>query len=441
MTDIKVVIGANYGDEGKGLMTDYFCSKAKDEQKSCIVVCSNGGSQRGHTVETPDGGIRHVFHHFGSGTLVGADTYLSEEYIVNPMIFVQEYKELIELLGYEPKVFINTKCKISTPFDMISNQIIEESRGKQKHGSCGVGIWETIVRYNHGDEFKLSFGNRDFGDIHRTVSMIKDVWFPNELMANGVPFISDEWKSIVTEKNLITHFIHDFLFMKTKCVLVDSDDLLKNYDCVVFENGQGLLLDQNIIENNEHTTPSNTGLENPAKIIKSVFQGNAKVEVCYVSRSYLTRHGAGPFPEECDKSLIGLEIEDETNVPNKHQGTIRYGNFSYNGFDNMILRCYADFANKKIDNSTFSIALTHYNEYKVDYKYIHNVKYISSGKTRKDIIEFSRNDSIEKAAEDTIKNYYGCGPIRKMQYSTYFTNEQVCKIQEMINYILNKGKS
>lgn len=118
----------------------------------------------------------------------------------NPMIFVQEYKELIELLGYEPKVFINTKCKISTPFDMIANQIIEESRGKQKHGSCGVGIWETIVRYNHGDEFKLSFGNRDFGDIHRTVSMIKDVWFPNELMANGVPFISDEWKSIVTEK-------------------------------------------------------------------------------------------------------------------------------------------------------------------------------------------------------------------------------------------------
>ena len=56
MKDIKIVIGANFGDEGKGLMTDYFSQKPNS-----IVVCSNGGAQRGHTVTTPDG-IRHVFH-------------------------------------------------------------------------------------------------------------------------------------------------------------------------------------------------------------------------------------------------------------------------------------------------------------------------------------------------------------------------------------------
>ena len=63
-------------------------------QPNSIVVCSNGGSQRGHTVVTPDG-IRHVFHHFGSGTFNGAATYLPKEFIVNPLIFAQEYKELI----------------------------------------------------------------------------------------------------------------------------------------------------------------------------------------------------------------------------------------------------------------------------------------------------------------------------------------------------------
>lgn len=57
MKDIKIVCGSNWGDEGKGLMTDYFSQKPNS-----IVVCSNGGAQRGHTVTTPDR-IRHVFHH------------------------------------------------------------------------------------------------------------------------------------------------------------------------------------------------------------------------------------------------------------------------------------------------------------------------------------------------------------------------------------------
>lgn len=88
--EIKVVIGASYGDEGKGFMTDYFCKKA---DKPCITVLHNGGSQRGHTVISPDG-RRHVFHHFGSGTFNGSDTYFADSFIVNPMVFAQEYKEL-----------------------------------------------------------------------------------------------------------------------------------------------------------------------------------------------------------------------------------------------------------------------------------------------------------------------------------------------------------
>ena len=80
MSNVKVVIGSNFGDEGKGLMTDYFCAEAKKRNESCIVVLSNGGAQRGHTVVTPDG-IRHVFHHFGSGTFAEAPTYFSEQYV------------------------------------------------------------------------------------------------------------------------------------------------------------------------------------------------------------------------------------------------------------------------------------------------------------------------------------------------------------------------
>ena len=176
--DIKVVIGANYGDEGKGLMTDYFASKYKNP----LVVCSNGGAQRGHTVVTPTG-LRHVFHHFGSGTLCGAMTYLPSSFVVNPMIFAEEYQELKKLTGKVPIIYINKRCKISTPFDMMINQILEECRGEDKHGSCGVGVWETIVRSENCDldddwkvvisdqgsklitKYKFDFNNIIFGGV------------------------------------------------------------------------------------------------------------------------------------------------------------------------------------------------------------------------------------------------------------------------------------
>lgn len=84
----RAVIGASFGDEGKGLVTDYLCAI----QGAGIVVRFNGGAQAGHTVVTPDG-LRHVHHHFGSGTLWGTPTFLSQFFIVNPIAFLAELLE------------------------------------------------------------------------------------------------------------------------------------------------------------------------------------------------------------------------------------------------------------------------------------------------------------------------------------------------------------
>lgn len=85
MKEVKVIIGANFGDEGKGLMTDYFCNKCDNP----IVVRFNSGAQAGHTVVTPDGN-RHVFGHFGSGTFNNTPTFLSKYFVVNPLSFLKE---------------------------------------------------------------------------------------------------------------------------------------------------------------------------------------------------------------------------------------------------------------------------------------------------------------------------------------------------------------
>ena len=364
MKDIKIVVGANWGDEGKGLMADYFSQKPNS-----IVVCSNGGAQRGHTVVTSTG-IRHVFHHFGSGTFNQADTYLSEDFICNPIIFKQEYNELKQL-GYCPNIYINQHCMVTTPYDMMANQIIEENRGKNKHGSCGLGIYETIKRYKAGvTTLYVSDYIRDY--------------YLKIFDREGI-VLTKKWEDLFNDSGIYDHYLEDWDFMNEIAAMISDECFLNEYENIVFEAAQGLLLDQNNLKYYPHLTPSNTGIKNPKKIIENVkWDDDINIETCYVSRTYLTRHGAGQFPSECDKSLINQRMYDKTNVPNPHQDTLRYGLLD---LDQLYDRCMKDvegFGHKK------SMVFTHINEYSMSKKRIKNLFddwgiYFSDGETHNDI--------------------------------------------------------
>ena len=376
MPNVKVVIGSNFGDEGKGLMTDYFCDEASKRNESCIVALCNGGAQRGHTVVTPDG-IRHVFHHFGSGTFARAATYFGEEYILNPLAFRKEYEEL-KALGYSPRVYSHWNCRWSTPYDMITNQILEDSRGKNRYGSCGMGIWETVLRYRNtiNPSFQ-QFYNMTKDEQVELLKRIRDEYTSNRLL-KASPEVLQQWKDILESDNLIYNFIDDVQFLHSH-VIFDYGRVLKQYDNVVFENGQGLLLDQRHVQYYDNTTPSNTGIANPHIIIEK-YLPNADVEVCYVTRTYMTKHGAGDFECECDKSEINAHIEDKTNITNPYQGTIRYGRLDVDG---LVERIKEDIGS--IDYNV-SLAVTHINEFE-NKELLNltelNVKYLSYEETRK----------------------------------------------------------
>jgi adenylosuccinate synthase len=399
MTDIKVVIGANFGDEGKGLMTDYFCHEALNRNENCIVVLSNGGAQRGHTVTAPDG-TQHVFHHFGSGTLVGADTYCISDYILNPMTFVKEWVDLRQL-GYDPNnlnFYFEDGCRWSTPYDMIINQIVEAAREDKKHGSCGMGIWETIVRY---EKQQQSYSLFHFDLLPKEAKInylksIRDGYMIDRLKELGVSSIPLEWYSIVYSDMMIEHFINDVHFMicHTKSAGIVN---LSSYKNIVFENGQGLLLDKDNTFYGDNTTPTSTGWKNVARTVNRHFDNSDEInmEICYVTRTYMTRHGVGRFETECDKSLINSEMFDETNVTNPFQDNLRYGELI---IPNLVARTSADFENAKLNtlfnvNMTASVAVTHTNEYEIDYsrirdKLINNV-YTSNSRTRDSVKIFT----------------------------------------------------
>ena len=123
----KIVVGANYGDEGKGMVTASLTRNTVNKNQKVLNVLYNGGCQRGHTVQYSPS-LKHVYKHFGSGTIDGADTYFNKDFILNPIQFVKEHKELSDLKGTIIKAFAHRDCRVSTPWDMMLNQMIEIKR-------------------------------------------------------------------------------------------------------------------------------------------------------------------------------------------------------------------------------------------------------------------------------------------------------------------------
>lgn len=380
MEEIKIVIGANYGDEGKGQITDYFCHKAYKQSKACCVVLSNGGAQRGHTVITPDG-RRHVFKHFGSGYFASADTYIPEQYLINPLEFVREFKELFPRY---PWAYVHPKCIVTTPWDMIANMVIEDFRGDNRHGSCGMGIWETIQRNTFipltwDDCIRLPHKY-----IRDTFSQMVIDYYCDRFARLQIHNLN-EWSEVFFGHNLCDLFADRVKTMSHR-VKTESYSALNAYDTLVFENGQGLLLDQSRTPI-ENTTPSNTGLKNPMEIISEHFsEKGTDIEVCYVTRTYLTRHGAGDFPEVSAKEISERIETDETNKPNEYQGRLRYG---FLDIQNLEQRILADSEPYREYINTLSLAQMHKNEFSMLDMVSTKIDkiYHSKGKTRNEVYE------------------------------------------------------
>ncbi len=309
------VIGAGFGDEGKGLLTDFHAARFG---RDCIVVRFNGGAQAGHTVVTPDG-QKHIHSHFGSGTLCGAATFLSRHFVSNPLLFCREAVELEKLGASFPKVFADERGLVTTPYDMLINQWVESTRGSHKHGSCGVGFGETIERSLH-ERFTIRISDlADAGKLRATLGRIRQNWVQKRLDKLNVPKLSGEQKDLLAADRLLNDYIESASEFYAQIQTAKTSTLSSAN--VVFEGAQGLLLDEDYGWF-PHVTRSSTGLKNIVEIAAEA--GIRHLDCIYITRAYATRHGAGPFPHELpDKPYA--RIKDTTNIPNPHQDNLRFG--------------------------------------------------------------------------------------------------------------------
>lgn len=321
---ITVIIGKNFGDEGKGLATAYFSGRSSN----ALVIKHNGGAQAGHTVDRTDG--RFVFHQLSSGSFHGATTFLSATFLPDLLKLPEEAEAFRQRAGKVLPVYIDARCRLTTVFDALLNAFAESMRAGARHGSCGMGINETVIR-NENPEYALSlaefeaFSPREAGLY---LEKIRTGYVPLRLRQLSMRMQEgNEWCDLLLDRNIAWNAADA---MKSASgyfgVIHDAKEILQGSENLVFEGAQGLLLDRNNASYRPYLTPSDTGSKNPFALLREcgILHDRANTEVCYVTRSYVTRHGAGPLPHECDRAEISPRIFDETNVENQWQESLRF---------------------------------------------------------------------------------------------------------------------
>ncbi|MFK8161035.1 MAG: adenylosuccinate synthetase [Lewinella sp.] len=300
----KIILGLAFGDEGKGVTTDYLCRQAERP----LVVRFSGGHQAGHTVVTPEG-QRHVFSNFGAGTLAGAPTFWSRYCTFHPVGYANEREALLEL-GVTPTLFVDGLAAVTTPYDLLYNRHLEAS---QKHGSCGLGFGATVARHEGPHKLHVMDLLDDFVLRQKLASVAS--YYQEKLMVT--------YDEAVLASQL-DRFYEAVAYCRSNLLCTSGraffSSVAESYDTIFFEGSQGLLLDQDF-GYFPHVTRAHVSSRNALVLVRKY--ALPEPDVFYVTRTYQTRHGNGPLT---NADHPGPELHPtpyETNVFNPWQGEQR----------------------------------------------------------------------------------------------------------------------
>lgn len=294
--EVKIVLGYTFGDEGKGVTVQWLCKKAIDEGKKPIVVRFSGGPQAAHTVNYE--GKEHVCSSFGSGVLLGVPTFLLDSVFIDPICLYKE-QLVLENLGVKPEVYAGHANTLITPFDVVYGRSDSKTR---EDGSCGMGVNAAYERVRG----LKAIGHYEIYPYNSR--LMEEYWNQTK------QFYKMSDTKLENEEKFKEMFIEGLT--KSSLKRVSSFYFLQDYDVLIFEGSQGLLLDM-YNGFHPHTTPSRVGLNGvPQMYLKDA-------EVYMVTRTYTTRHGNGYIPKyNLNYNLSG---KHETNVYNEFQGEFKVG--------------------------------------------------------------------------------------------------------------------
>ena len=276
---VDVLLGLQWGDEGKGKIVDVL-TKNYD-----IIARFQGGPNAGHTLEFD--GIKHVLHTIPSGIFhKGITNLIGNGVVIDPVIFENEINSINKLNFDISELLISKKAHLILPTHKLLDAASEKAKGKNKIGSTLKGIGPTYMDKTGrnglrvGDVNTSNFNEKyeklknkhiellKFYDYEYNLEELESIWFKSLDTLKKFNHIDSE------------HYIHE---------------ALKNGKKLLAEGAQGTLLDIDfgsypfVTSSNTITAGACTGLGVAPNQITDVFG---------IFKAYCTRVGSGPFPTE-----------------------------------------------------------------------------------------------------------------------------------------------
>jgi len=327
-----VVVGSQWGDEGKGKITDLLSEEAD------IIVRYQGGCNAGHTVVKGD--EQYIFHLIPSGILhEGVKCLIGNGVVIDPESLLQEIENLKKKnIEIDDNLYIDFKAHVVLPYHKTLDEVKEMKRGKNKIGTTKRGIGPAYV-----DKIARTG--------IRIIDLIDEKLLPKKLENNlnekntifeklyGLKISNQEKKDILKKYREYGQLLKKYV---TDVSLYLNQTINENKK-ILFEGAQGTLLDV------DHGTFPYVTSSNPiaggACIGTGV--GPTKIDgVMGVTKAYTTRVGRGPFPTEMQGKLEeytrqkGGEFGATTGRPRRcgwfDAVLVNYA-VRINGMDNMVL--------------------------------------------------------------------------------------------------------
>ncbi len=290
---VIILVGGQWGDEGKGKVIDYLAAKAD------MVIRSQGGNNAGHTVITEDGEFK--FQLMPSGILYPDCTcVIGNGVVVDPIVLLKEIAQLRER-GIEPKnLVVSERAHMVMRYHPLFDQLEEESRGDDRLGTTWRGIGPAYADKVRRIGFRI-------GDLQKEAFMRKKLAFVVDQVKNpiltklygGEPY---DWESMLAEYATYAKQLDQYI-KDTFPIVQDALDRNAN---ILLEGAQATMLDLDfgtypyVTSSNPTAGGALTGSGIPP----------TKVDLTIgVFKAYTSRVGYGPFPSELTNE-IGDQIRE-----------------------------------------------------------------------------------------------------------------------------------
>jgi len=290
----RILVGAQWGDEGKGKIIDVLM------ESTDVVVRSQGGNNAGHTVEVGD--KKFVLHLIPSGILrAGKKCVIGNGTVIDPLALIGEIQGLtnkgIKTLN---RLFISDRAHLVMPYHRLKDAGREDS-SKSKIGTTKRGIGPTYE-----------------DKVNRTGLRVHDLLDPKALRAKILDRVllvnqecrANKWKQVKAEE-IISDYLKAARFLKPYIAdtVLMLDAFSRKKQSMLFEGAQGTFLD---IDHGTYPFVTSSNTTSGGACTGSGVPPNAIDQVISVMKAYTTRVGEGPFPtqtEELGDLLHGMGRE------------------------------------------------------------------------------------------------------------------------------------